>query len=246
MKKFNDLYLKIIKGIVFVICMFGTHTGHGQLRGYTEDTYQGKNFFGLNAGGTLIYGDLDNFPVSSMLCLNYGRNISSKYTVGIEVSRGVMESKNSANSWTSGLTSISNFTASSIYLKHTWNNIFKTKFTKFEETKCRIYVATGFGNIINDFSSITTHLRPNESYKVHWYKQHNTALYIPFNIGLDYKLPNTSIFKNAVLNYNFQMSYAFSDYIDGYRLIGLKNQNNDIFFLISVGLHFYFGKFDSH
>ncbi len=70
-------------------------------------------------------------------------------------------------------------------------------------------------------------------------KTKSSNFYLPMNLGID-----LHITKVTMLNINYQMNYAFSDYVDGYKFSRANSLNlhNDLYSALIFGLHFYIGE----
>ena len=95
----------------------------------------------------------------------------------------------------------------------------------------------------NNVSNITTKFRGTDKLFITDYNaadiQTKTSnFYLPFSVGL-----NLHLTRRCMLNVNYEYSYAFSDYLDGYNFQQptATNKYNDMFSVLSFGLHFYVG-----
>ncbi len=214
----------------------------GKNRIDTTDLYTKKFFLGFNAGfSNMIIGDLEKNTPSSLYRLQFGYNLDSKYCIFLDGAKGTLESYTPKNSWTTGLHSVNNFFTSSINGKVSFNDIFKSKQNKTKQTICRIYVTAGIGLIDNYLPNIEIRLKPHKSDLINNFKKSSIAAVLPLNTGLDIRLPKYKYLQNTVFNINFQGTYSFSDYIDGYALNFSKKTNlNDVYGFVTAGIHIYF------
>jgi hypothetical protein len=214
-----------------------------QIRDDPADAYSHLHVVGFNFGGTLIYGDLKHHPIRDGYSVTYGCNLSDKIRIGIEGAAGALYSDNPATEWTDGLNSNNNFKTANVNARYSFNNLFKKRGAKNKEIKNRLYWGLGVGYLSNNLSTLTTRLRPDQQPIKNTNTNSSTATLLE-NIGADLKLPKNKILPKTVLNINFQATYAFSDYVDGYSFTSAHNNFNDLYFMLTAGLHFYFGTRD--
>ncbi len=223
-----------------LLLLFSSTLAHAQFRDDAADAYNQKHMVGINAGGTVIDGELKNHPVRDVFSVTYGYNFSEKLRIGVECAAGELYSASPANEWTSGLQSHNNFTTANVNARYSFNNIFNRHGLKNKEIKNRLYWGLGLGYLNNNLSTLTTRFRPDQAPNEHTKSTSSTAVLLE-NIGMDFKLPKTGLLSKTIFNINFQANYAFSDYVDGYSFKSGGLVSNDVYFTFTAGLHFYFG-----
>ena len=199
---------------------------------------------GINLGYTTIYGDLATSDHKPVINLSFGHHVSDYGIISLNLSHGLISSHTTANSWTTGLGETNQFTALdlsgrlsiSAFIYHPKNTLAKLM------SKC--YLGAGLGFIDNDLTAITRKFKENATSNINSDIKTNTvALILPVNLGINIDLRKILDYRGAQLNINYNLSYSFNDYIDGYSFskATTRNQYNDAYSVVSVGFSFYIG-----
>jgi hypothetical protein len=202
-----------------------------------------KYTFGLGMGFSEIYGNLNHSNSEPVFRLHVDRNVNPWVSFGAEVMRGALSDYEDRNHWTTGLSVYNQITTFDIHGKMSLGELFKGPGSFGMKTLFGLYVGFGVGVMNNDISNITMKFEPQDKLYINdiyssAIKTRTTALYMPFNLGFDLHLTRRCMF-----NINYQFSYAFSDYLDGYDFPQPEAHNyyNDMFSVLSFGLSFYIG-----
>jgi hypothetical protein len=216
------------------VCILTFQSAFAQVR--LEPFYSYTNWsFTLAMGSSKMFGDLQHHVSEPMYRLNIERNFNSYTSVGLEVNRGALASEEYKNHWTNGLNQYSQVT-----------NLMATgrvSLGQFFE-----YVRTGFGMMSDRVSNISYKFRNRDQLEIRdmysdAIKTSSWIPFIPYNIGFNFHLT-----KRCEFNVNYQFSYCFSDYVDGYNFPSppASNYYNDMFSVLSFGLNFYIGQMRNH
>ena len=199
---------------------------------------------GVGVGTSQLYGNLDHTNSEAMLRVNVDRNFGPWLALGIEGQRGGLSDYESKNHWTSGLSVYNTITAVDLNAKLCLGGLFNAPRSFFGKTLFGLYVGVGGGYMWNDVSNITLKFKHQDALLITDYNSANIKtssanFFIPFTIGFD-----LHITRRCMFNVNYQFSYAFSDYLDGYdfQQPTANNKYNDMFSVLSFGLHFYVGR----
>lgn len=198
---------------------------------------------GAGVGFSEIYGNLNNSNSEPMFRLNVERNANAWTYFGLQFQHGALSDYETKNHWTNGLNVYNQISTFDLNIKMSIGQIFKYPPNFFCKTIFGIYVGVGAGYMFNDVSNITTKFTKQSKYLITDYNSGNIKtrtqnFFIPFSLGW-----NIHMTKRCVFNVNYQFSYAFSDYLDGYDFPQptAKNYYNDMFSVLTFGLNFYVG-----
>ena len=199
--------------------------------------------FGLGMGFSEIYGNLSKSNSEPVFRLNLDRNVNPWISFGAEVQRGALSDYETKNHWTTGLSVYNQITTFDIHGKMSLGELFKGPNSFAMKTLFGLYVGFGVGVMNNDVSNVTLKFTSKDKITINdvdnsTIRPRTAALYMPFNLGFDLHLTRRCMF-----NINYQFSYAFSDYLDGYDFPQptAHNEYNDMFSVLSFGLSFYIG-----
>ncbi len=203
-----------------------------------------KYTFGIGIGYTHLYGDWTNSNSQQAYKINVARNINEWVNVNIELQKGSLNEYESKNHWTNGLSVNNDFTGGALIANMSIGELFNWPKSFLVKQFYGIYIGTGIGYMHNNIANITLKFRNADKYLITDYDPGNinmksNCFYLPLNVGID-----LHITKIVVLNVNYQMNYAFSDYVDGYNFKPpiATNNYNDLYSVLSFGLHFYIGE----
>ncbi len=203
---------------------------------------------GGGIGFSEIYGNLDHSNSEPVLRLNIERNSNMWVSWGLEVQKGALSDYEVKNHWTSGLSVYNQITAYDLHGKVSLGEFFRYPRSFLGKTLFGLYVGVGVGYMKNNVSNITLRFKHSDKYAITDFnslnlKRNSANYFIPFNFGFDLHMT-----KRAVFNVNYQFSYAFSDYLDGYNFQTpiATNKYNDMFSVLSFGVNWYIGKVTYH
>lgn len=207
---------------------------------------------GAGVGFSQIYGNLNHSNSEPVYRLNVDRNANAWISLDIELQHGAFSDYETRNSWTNGMNVYNQFTALDISGRMSVGQIFKFPRNFFCKTLFGIYGGVGIGYMSNYVSNITLKFKRQDKYLITDYNSNNiktrtTNFFLPLTLGW-----NIHMTKRCIFNINYQFSYAFSDYLDGYNFQQptATNKYNCMFSVLSFGLNFYIGQVgivkDSH
>lgn len=243
-----DTPMKLPVLVVVALFFVGVRTANAQVA-YVPPTARPYTI-GLSAGLTQMYtNDLREYrPLRPAAKVNFDYNLRYFVTVGLEYQYGVMETGDrEAGSVSEGLgaknrfiSGNANFKVSAGQFTNSYNNV-------WVRTLNGLYAGAGLGVILNNMSGLVTTLPGAQKKPVRFYKNNSQAITIPLNLGWNFILPRVGKYSNLALNINYQYSYAFGDYLDGYNLILRGNarggeQRKDKYTFMSIGLRYTFGR----
>jgi hypothetical protein len=199
---------------------------------------------GLGMGFTEMYGDLRNSNSEPVYKFHIDRNTNEWVYYGIEVQRGAVSDYDPKERWTNGISAYNQFTNVALNGKISLGELFNHPNNFFAKTLFGLYVGAGVGYMFNNVSSITYKFHNLDKYVITDYSPANintgqNCVYLPFTVGL-----NLHMTRRVVFDVNYEMCYAFSDYVDGYSFQApyAKNNYNDMFSMLTFGLDIYIGK----
>jgi hypothetical protein len=203
---------------------------------------------GAGAGFSQIYGNLDHSNSEPVFRLNVERNTNMWVALDLEVMRGAFSDYETKNTWTNGLSVYNKFTAVDLNGRISLGEFFKYPRSFFAKTIFGLYAGAGIGYMHNDISGITLKFKHQDKYTINDYdkdniKRNTNNFFLPMNLGF-----NLHLTRRVMFNINYQFSYAFSDYLDGYNFKAptATNKYNDMFSVLSFGLNVYIGKVGFH
>ncbi len=198
---------------------------------------------GAGMGFSEIYGNLNHSTSQAVYRANVERNANAWVSLDLELMYGAFSDYETKNHWTNGMNVTNHFAAASLNGRVSIGELFKYPHSFFAKTIFGIYGSVGIGYMNNNISNITLKFKKQDKYLITDYnpnniKTHSNNAFVPFNLG--WKLHLT---KRCMFNINYQFSYAFSDYLDGYNFQQptAKNEYNCMFSVLSFGLNFYVG-----
>ncbi len=198
---------------------------------------------GAGIGFSEIYGNLNHSTSEPVYRINVERNMNAWTYIDLEIMHGAFSDYESKNHWTTGLKAYNSFTAADLNLRMSLGQLFKYPRSFFAKTLFGIYAGVGIGYMNNDISSIDMKFKKSDKYLITDYNsaninKHTNNFFLPMNLGW-----NLHLTRRCVFNFNYQFSYAFSDYLDGYNFQQptAKNEYNCMFSVMSFGLNFYLG-----
>jgi len=202
-----------------------------------------KYTFGVAAGYSTLYGDWQNSNSEPLYKISVARNVNEWVNIDAEFQKGGLNDYESKNHWTNGLSVFNQYTSFSLTGNVSLGELFNWPRNFIAKQIYGIYIGTGIGYMHNDITNITLKFRNADQYLITDYDPNNVKtksnnFYWPINVGI-----NLHITKLVALNVNYQFNYCFSDYVDGYSFQQptATNQYNDMYSVLSVGLHFYIG-----
>ena len=203
---------------------------------------------GGGVGFSEIYGNLDHSNSEPVFRLNVERNANMWVSYGLEVQKGSLSDYEVKNHWTNGLSVYNQFTAYDLNAKIQIGELFRYPKSFLAKTLFGLYFGVGVGYMKNNVSNITLRFKHADKYTITDFdninvKRNTENYFIPFNFGF-----NLHMTKRATFNINYQFSYAFSDYLDGYNFQApiATNKYNDMFSVLSFGVNWYVGKVTYH
>jgi hypothetical protein len=220
----------------------------GQVRFVGQDPYNNYSV-GLNVGYTTMYGDLSQSNPQPAFILSLAKHMSSTILIGVELQHGTLSSTEPANKWTTGLNMTNQFNGFNVNGKVSLAEVIKNPQNIVMKGLSNLYAGVGAGIIANDITSITNKFKTTDATTIDPdFKKNSIALVVPFNVGLNIYMKKFLGYKGAQFNINYQLAYTFSDYIDGYKFPAAttRNQYNDAYSILSVGLAFYIGHVDEY
>ena len=235
-----------MKAKIFILiagCMIMGMHSFGQVRFEPSDPFNNYSV-GVGVGYSTIYGDLKKSGHAPVILANISRHIGSMITIGLEVQKGEITSNTPANDYTTGLTETNQFTAVNLNGRLNLSKVIKNPQDIFTKLISNCYVGTGVGLIDNDLTNITDKFKPTDTKTLSLdIKKSSMPAVLPFNFGFNIYLKKALGFTGAQLNVNYHIAYSFNDYVDGYSFLTTttKNQYNDVYSILSVGLSFYLG-----
>ena len=203
---------------------------------------------GGGVGFSEIYGNLSHSNSEPMFRINVERNSNMWVCLDLEASHGALSDYEVRNTWTNGLSVYNQISTLALTGRLSLGEFFKFPKNFFCKTIFGLYVGAGVGVMSNHVSNITEKFSYQDKYKITDYdagdiSTNTSNFYIPFNLGF-----NLHLTRRCMFNINYQFSYAFSDYLDGYDFQAptANNKYNDMFSVLSFGLNFYIGKVSYH
>ena len=229
-------------------CVAMGMSAFGQVRFVPDDPYN-KYSVGLNVGYTTMYGDLSQSNPSPAFALSLSQHMNQSVIVGVELMHGTLSSTEPANKWTTGLASINQYNGLNVHANMSFNEFLHNPHNVVMKTISHLYVGTGVGIIDNDFTKITDKFKTTDPATIDPdFKKSSLAMIVPLNLGLNIYMKSFFGYRGAQFNINYQMNYAFSDYVDGYKFSSATTTNkyNDAFSVLSIGFAIYIGHTDEY
>jgi len=199
---------------------------------------------GFGAGYSQLYSNLQNTNSEPVYRVNVERNTNEWVYIDLQLQHGAFSEYENKNHWTNGMGSYNSFTSLALTGRVSLGELFNHPKNFFCKTLFGLYVGYGIGYMINDVSNINLKFRNSDKLLITDYdpaniKEHTGNWYLPFSIGF-----NLHLTRRCVFNVNYEFSYAFSDYLGGYSFSQpvATNLYNDMYSVLSFGLHFYIGK----
>jgi len=219
-------------------------SAQGQVRFEPSGTFDNYNI-GVGAGFTTMYGDLQQSGHLPVYMINVSRPLIPIITLALEIQHGAFTSSTPANAWTSGLSETNHFTTVGLNGNLSLSSIIPYPQNAFTKALSSFYVGTGIGVIDNNLTNITDKFRPTDPQTISFdIEKSSITEVVPFNLGFNINLKKFLV-EGTRLNVNYELAYAFNDYVDGYSFISNspKKEYNDIYSILSVGLSFPLGGF---
>jgi hypothetical protein len=198
---------------------------------------------GAGFGFSEIYGNLNKTTSEPMLRINVDRNINAWVYIDFSAWGGSFSDYETKNHWTNGLNVYNQVFGGELSGRIAVGEFFKFPCSFFAKTLFGIYGGVGIGYMANNVSNITLKFRRQDTHLITDYnskdvQRHTTNAYLPLTLGW-----NLHLTKRCMLNINYEFCYAFSDYLDGYNFPQptAHNYYNDMFSVLTFGLHFYVG-----
>jgi len=239
--------MKVKKIILLSLCFAACLQSNAQVR--MDPFYPYSNWtVGGGVGFSEIYGNLSHSNSEPVFRLNVERNSNMWVNLDLEIQHGALSDYEVKNDWTNGLSVYNQFTAVDLNGRVSLGEFFKYPKNFLCKTLFGLYAGVGIGFMSNDVSNVTLKFKYQDKYSITQYDPLNistrtTNFFIPFNLGF-----NLHMTRRCMFNVNYQFSYAFSDYLDGYDFQApvATNKYNDMFSVLSFGLNFYIGKVGYH
>ena len=235
------------RGIILLfLCLVFFLRSTAQIR--TESFYPyGPWTLSGGSGYSELYGDLNHSNSGLVYFLGGARNINQWVSVNLELMQGTLSAYEMKNHWTDGLSVINQFSAADITGRVSLGEFFNYPQDFFQKIIFGLYAGSGIGYMSNNVSNITVKFKNRDKLKITDFNSSNihantSNFFIPINVGINLHLTRRFFF-----NVNYQFSYAFSDYVDGYNFQKptATNNYNDMFSVLTFGLNFYLGKVGS-
>jgi hypothetical protein len=238
--------------VVLAICGLVAFTPN---RGYCQRDeelplvpYANKFSLGVGVGIANMWGDLNQHPATLGVRLGVGKHVTNSLIVGLEVYQGTLTSKETPNSWNTGISSASSFVAVDLNAKVNLSVFFSNVDNGLTRVLSSFYIGSGIGYIDNNITSISEKLKPKDTTLKNAIQKHASVPYLPLNIGCRVPFKHFLGTHHTSLMVNMNMCYTYSDYIDGYNLskvgkiANATNRFNDVYSICTVGLSFSLAK----
>jgi hypothetical protein len=110
-----------------------------------------------------------------------------------------------------------------------------------------LYMGTGFGAMFNNITDIRRYALDDPNY-IFPGKAHSISILVPFRVGYEFKIYNYNDEPFMGINLTYTHNFTFSEGLDGYDDSSSKFKNNaqDMFRVITVGVKFNFGSTASY
>ena len=198
---------------------------------------------GIGTGYSQLYGNLSHTNSESVTRINIDRNVNEWVNWDVQVQHGGLSDYETKNHWTNGLSDLNTFTSVHLQGRLCIGEIFNAPQNFITKTIFGIYIGAGAGYMWNNVSQVNLKFKGTDKllitdYNANNIKTNTSNFYIPLSVGFDLHLTRRCRF-----NVNYEFSYAFSDYLDGYNFSKptATNNWNDMFSVLSFGLNFYIG-----
>ena len=200
---------------------------------------------GIGIGMATMYGDLDQHVPKMGERLGIGKHITHSLMIGAEFYNGNLESQESPNDWTAGLTAVSKFYSMDLDAKVNLSVLFSNRDTRLTRFLSAWYIGSGIGYVNSSLVSFTQNRfknKPNDTLSLSVVKNQDKTYYIPLNVG--FRVPLNSLLGSdrTLLMVNFNECYTNSDHINGVDLGELKGNKgkrfHNVYSMITLGLSF--------
>jgi hypothetical protein len=208
-----------------------------------------KYTIGIGMGSSAMYGDLAHSNAEPVYRVNVARNANEWVCLDFQLQHGALSdygdvTDHAAPKGFSHLSSYNQFTSFDVNGRLALGELFNWPSNFISKTIFGLYVGTGVGVMANNVSSINGKFFNTDKFQITDYdplniKKNRTNFYMPFNLGI-----NLHLTRIVMINVNYCLTYAFSDYVDGYsfqRPVATNNYN-DMYSVLSFGLSFYVGR----
>jgi hypothetical protein len=212
--------------------------------GLGEYGYNGKNYsLGVGLGSSKMYGDWPYSNPQPVYLGYFEKNVTPSISLGWTVSVGDLSSRDPFTYYRS----FTHFTSVDQHITIQLGALFGLAYRDYYDYYLLrlvggIYVGGGLG-IINSHVKRIANFNENTPGSIVTNNPSmltsSAALYVPFNVGYNFYIPNFWVFKGSVINFNYQYTMTMSDYIDGYKPNLAANKKNDVYSVASVGFRFY-------
>lgn len=210
-----------------------------------EEGFNAHSFsVGVGLGMTKLYGDMPYSNPQPAYIGYFEKNISPFVTMGQQITIGDLSGRDDHDH----MRSFNHFTALEEHVAFELGGLLRIINENYRDhlalsIGAGLYAGIGIGVINNDIKRIANknydQLNANIITSNPILLQNSTALYIPINVGFNFKMEKFLIFKGCIFNANFQYADCLSDYIDGYKLPFKANKKNDVYTVMSLGFKFY-------
>jgi hypothetical protein len=229
--------------ILLSVCVAAFQQSYAQVRLDPFYPYS-KYTIGIGIGYSTMYGDLAHSQSEPVYGISVARNANEWVCLDFQLQHGAVSDYSGKNTWTPGISAYNQFTSFDVTGRVALGELFNWPSNFAAKTLYGLYVGAGIGVMANHVSSISLKFKNSDHYEITDYdpkniKTSSTCAYLPLDLGI-----NLHITRIVMLNVNYQLNYAFSDYVDGYNFQKpvATNNYNDLYSVLSFGLHFYVGR----
>jgi len=237
--------LKIILLVSLCAAMFGRSGAQVRLDPFYPYS---KWTLGAGIGFTEIYGNLSHPNSEPIMRVNVERNSNMWVSLNLEAFHGALSDYEVKNTWTNGMSVYNQINGVDISGRVSLGEFFKYPKNFLCKQLFGLYAGVGIGYMTNHVSNITLKFKHQDRYKITDFDNGNintktSNYFMPFNLGF-----NLHLTRRVIFNVNYEFSYAFSDYLDGYNFKApvATNKYNDMFSALTFGMNFYIGKVGYH
>ncbi|MFI5196923.1 MAG: hypothetical protein ACHQD8_07515 [Chitinophagales bacterium] len=232
--------MKVIS--LLLVCIASFFSSYAQIRLDPFYPYS-RVTVGIGVGYSQIYGNLNHTNSAAVTRFSIGRNVNEWVNYNVQVQHGGLSDYETKNHWTNGLSAYNTFTAVHIQGRMSIGEIFNAPQNYLAKTLFDFYIGAGGGYMWNNISNLTLKFKSKDKLLITDYngadiKTSSSNFYLPFCVGI-----NLHLTRRCMFNANYEFSYAFSDYLDGYNFQppAATNKYNCFFTVMSFGLNFYVG-----
>lgn len=200
-----------------------------------------SNFYrfsvGGGAGATTAFADLDDQKLSLAAYGTLDYHFTPFLTLGVEVQKGQVAAGGYYTDYYRR-EFINSYLSTSLNFKLQLGE-FLSRYdlsNAFLNTIKGGYLGVGFGFIKNDVEARRSYdgvTFPGED--------KSTESIIPFNVGINFYIPNEWGYKRFAINLNLQCTLTTGEGLDGYGVKGVTSQHNDAYLFGSAGIKYHFG-----